>query len=147
MDYFFVFGGSFNLCLANLDRVLKRYEETNLVLNWEKCHFMVDEGIVLGHKILSKGIEVDRTKIEIIKKLPPPTSLKGVRGFLGHASFYLWFIKEFSLIAKPLTILLTKDVPFVFNDACLSAFDRLDGIGINTHNHTSELVFTIRDNM
>ena len=81
MDDFSVFGGSFDLCLANLDRVLKRCEETHLVLNWEKCHFMVDEGIVLGHKISGKGIKVDRAKTEIIEKLPPPTSLKGVRGF------------------------------------------------------------------
>ena len=95
MDDFSVFGDSFDLCLANLDRVLKRFEETNLVLNWEKCHFMVDEGIVLGHKISSKRIEVDRAKTEIIKKLPPPTSVKGVRGFLGHADFYWRFIKEF----------------------------------------------------
>ena len=85
---------------------------------------MVDEGIVLGHRISSKGIEVDRAKTEIIEKLPPPTSLKGVRGFLGHASFYRCFIKDFSLIAKPLTNLLIKNVPFIFDDACLSAFDR-----------------------
>ena len=125
MDDFSVFGSSFDLCLANLDRVLKRCEETHLVLNWEKCHFMVDEGIVLGHRISSKGIEVDRAKTEIIEKLPPPTSLKGVRGFLGHAGFYRRFIKDFSFIAKPLTNLLIKDVPFVFDDACQSAFDRL----------------------
>ena len=74
----FLFFYSFDLCLANLDRVLKRCEETNLVLNWKKCHFMVDEGIVLGHKISSKGIEVDRAKIKMIEKLPPPTTIKGV---------------------------------------------------------------------
>ena len=125
MDDFSVFGDSFDLCLANLDRVLKRCEETNLVLNWEKCHFMVDEVIVLGHKISSKGIEVDRAKTKIIEKLPPPTSVKGVRGFLGHVGFYRRFIKEFSFITKPLTNLLIKDVPFVFDDACLSAFNRL----------------------
>ena len=68
---------------------------------------------------------MDRAKTEIIEKLPPPTSLKGVRGFLGHAGFYRRFIKDFSLIAKPLTNLLIKDVPFVFDDACQSAFDRL----------------------
>ena len=122
MDDFSVFGSSFDLCLTNLDRVLKRCEETHLMLNWEKCHFMVDEEIVLGHRISSKGIEVDRAKTE---KLPPPTSVKGVRGFLGHADFYRRFIKDFSLIAKPLTNLLIKDIPFVFDDACHNAFDRL----------------------
>ena len=125
MDDFSVFGDSFDLCLANLDRVLKRYEETNLVLNWEKCHFMVEKGIVLSHKISSAGIEVDRAKIEIIEKLPPLITVKGIRGFLGHASFYRHFIKDFSLIVKPLTNLLIKDMPFVIDDACLSAFNRL----------------------
>ena len=105
--------------MKNLDRVLERCEETNLVLSWEKCHFMVTEGIVLGHKISSKGIEVDRAKIETIEKLPPPNSVKAIRSFLGHAGFYRRFIKDFSKIARPLTRLLEKDVPFVFDDHCL----------------------------
>ncbi|GKB26348.1 reverse transcriptase domain-containing protein [Tanacetum coccineum] len=88
MDDFSVFGNSFDCCLANLDRMLARCEETNLVLNWEKCHFMVKEGIVLGHKISRAGIEVDRAKIDVIAKLPYPTNVKGVRSFLGHAGFY-----------------------------------------------------------
>ncbi|XP_070008490.1 uncharacterized protein [Nicotiana sylvestris] len=69
-------------------RVLARCEETNFVLNWEKCYFMVKEGIVLSHKISKQGIEVAKVKIEVISKLPPPTSVKGVRGSLGHAGFY-----------------------------------------------------------
>ena len=85
----------------------------------------MDEGIVLGHKISSKGIEVDRAKTETIEKLPPPITIKGVWGFLGHAGFYRRFIKDFLLIAKPLTNLLNKDVPFEFNNACLRAFNRL----------------------
>ncbi|GKV13738.1 hypothetical protein SLEP1_g24722 [Rubroshorea leprosula] len=106
MDDFSIFGSSFDGCLHNLSRVLKRCEETNLVLNWEKCHFMVREGIVLGHKVSSKGIEVDRAKVEIIEKLAPPKSIKEIRGFLGHAGFYRRFIKDFSKFAKPLTNLL-----------------------------------------
>ena len=86
---------------------------------------MVEEGIVLGHRISSKGLEVDRAKIEVIEKLPPPTSVKGVRSFLGHAGFYRRFIKDFSKIAKPLSNLLEKDAPFVFNEACLAAFQEL----------------------
>ena len=65
---FFVYGTSFDDCLNNLDRVLKRCKETNLVLNWEKCHFMVNEGIVLGHKISKRGIEVDKAKVMQSKK-------------------------------------------------------------------------------
>ena len=125
MDDFSIFGDSFELCLSNLDSVLKRCEEANLIINWKKCHFMVKEGIVLGHKISSAGIEVDRVKTKIIEKFPPPTTIKGVRGFLGHAGFYRRFIKKFSLIAKPLTQLLVKDAPFIFNDDCSNAFNRL----------------------
>ncbi|KAL4342410.1 hypothetical protein GQ457_08G035550 [Hibiscus cannabinus] len=88
MDDFSTFGDNFDNCLNNLEKVLKRCKETNLVLNWEKCHFMVDEGIVLGHKISSKGMEVDKAKIEVISNLPPPTTVKGIRSFLGHAGFY-----------------------------------------------------------
>jgi len=109
-DDFSVFGPSFNGCLSNLERVLQRCEESNLVLNWEKFHFMVQEGIVLGHKILVKGIEVDKAKIYVIEKLPPPMNVKGVRIFLGHAGFYRRFIKDFSKVAKPLSNLLNKDV-------------------------------------
>ncbi|GKA14584.1 reverse transcriptase domain-containing protein [Tanacetum coccineum] len=87
MDDFSLFGNSFDCCQANLDRILARCEETNLVLNWEKCHFMVKEGIVLGNKISGAGIEVDRAKIDVIAKLPYPTNVKGVRSFLGHAGF------------------------------------------------------------
>ncbi|BBH06778.1 transposable element gene [Prunus dulcis] len=125
MDDFSVFGSSFDSCLDNLALVLARCEETNLVLNWEKCHFMVQEGIVLGHKISARGIEVDRAKIETIEKLPPPSTVKGIRSFLGHAGFYRRFIKDFSKITKPLCKLLLKDSEFNFDSDCLEAFNLL----------------------
>ena len=125
MDDFSVYGTSFDDCLHNLDKVLQRCEDTNLVLNWEKCHFMVNEGIVLGHKISGKGIEVDKAKIDAIEKLPYPRDIRGIRSFLGHAGFYRCFIKNFSSISKPLTNLLQKSVPFVFNDECKAAFEKL----------------------
>ena len=106
MDDFSVIGSKFDDCLYNLALILKRCMETNLVLNWEKCYFMVREGIVLGHRVFGRGIEVDRAKIEIIEKLPPPTSVKGVRIFLGHAGFYRRFIQDFSKVSKPLSNLL-----------------------------------------
>jgi hypothetical protein len=96
MDEFSVYGTSFDDCLSNLDRVLQRCEQTNLVLNWEKCHFMVNEGIVLGHKIFERGIEVDKAKVDAIEKMPCPKDIKGIRSFLGHAGFYRRFVKDFS---------------------------------------------------
>ncbi|KAL4342605.1 hypothetical protein GQ457_08G031620 [Hibiscus cannabinus] len=125
MDDFSTFGEDFDHCLSNLEKVLKRFKETNLVLNWEKCHFMVDEGIVLGHKISSKGMEVDKAKIEVISKLPPPTTIKGIRSFLGHVGFYRRFIGDFSKITKPLCSLLEQGRPFEFNDDCTKAFNLL----------------------
>nr|GEX10160.1 ribonuclease H-like domain-containing protein [Tanacetum cinerariifolium] len=63
------------------DKMLKRCEDTNLVLNWEKCHFMCKEGIVLGHKISKSGVEVDRAKVDVIAKLPHSTTVKGSENF------------------------------------------------------------------
>ncbi|GJT05529.1 reverse transcriptase domain-containing protein [Tanacetum coccineum] len=99
MDDFLVFGDIFATCLSNLDKMLKRCEDMNLVLNWEKCHFMCKEGIVLGHKISKSGIEVDRAKVDVIAKLPHPTTVKGVRSFL--------------------------ETPFVFSKHCIDAFETL----------------------
>ncbi|GKE07217.1 reverse transcriptase domain-containing protein, partial [Tanacetum coccineum] len=125
MDDFSVFGNSFSTCLTNLEKMLKRCEDTNLALNWEKSHFMVKEGIVLGHKISKKGIEVDKAKIDVISKLPHPTTVKGIRSFLGHAGFYRRFIKDFSKISRPMTHLLEKNTPFIFSEECIQAFQTL----------------------
>nr|GEV21549.1 DNA-directed DNA polymerase [Tanacetum cinerariifolium] len=125
MDDFSVFGDSFSSFLSNLDKMLNRYEETNLVLNWEKCHFICKEGIVLGHKISKSCIEVDRAKVNVIAKLPHPTTVKGVRSFLGHACFYHRFIQDFSKIARPMTHLLEKETPFIFFMECIELFNTL----------------------
>ncbi|GJS61597.1 reverse transcriptase domain-containing protein [Tanacetum coccineum] len=125
MDDFSVFGDSFDSCLSNLEKMLKRCEDTNLVLNWEKCHFMCREGIVLGHKISKSGIEVDHAKVDVIAKLPHPTTVKCVRSFLGHVGFYRRFIQDFSKIYRPMTHLLEKETPFVFSNDCIDAFETL----------------------
>jgi len=125
MDDFSVYGSSFDHCLSNLARVLERCEETNLVLNLEKCHFMVEQGIVLGHVVSKNGIFVDPAKIDIISQLPYPSSVKEVQSFLGHAGFYRRFIKDFNKIANPLSNLLQKDVAFDFGERCKDAFDTL----------------------
>ena len=125
MDDFTVYGSSFEQCLNNLETVLQRCKDKQLALNWEKCHFMVTEGIVLGHKISATGLEVDQSKISIIKTLAPPTTVKGIRSFLGHAGFYRRFIKDFSKIARPLCRLLEKDTRFNFDDSCKTAFEEI----------------------
>ena len=86
---------------------------------------MVREGIVLGHKISHAGLEVDQAKVDTISKLRPPTSVKSIRSFLGHAGFYRRFIKDFSKIARPLTQLLEKDRHFEFTEECTKAFEIL----------------------
>jgi hypothetical protein len=86
---------------------------------------MVSEGIVLGRKICKRRIEVDRAKVKAIEKMPCPRDVKGIRSILGHAGFYRRLIKDFSKISKPLTNLLQKDVPFVFDDDCKEAFKTL----------------------
>ncbi|CAN6725455.1 unnamed protein product [Malus baccata var. baccata] len=125
MDDFSVFGESFDNCLDNLTLILKRCVKTNLVLNWEKCHFMVKQCIVLGHIVSEKGIEVDKSKINLVHHLPFLTSVREVRSFLGHAGFYRRFIKDFSKMSNPLCRLLQKDVPFQFDEECESAFKQL----------------------
>ncbi|GJX46308.1 reverse transcriptase domain-containing protein [Tanacetum coccineum] len=90
-----------------------------------QSHFMVKEGIVLGHKISKKGIEVDKAKVDVIAKLPHLTTVKGVRSFLGHAGFYRRFIKDFSKISRPMTNLLEKNTPFIFSNECIQAFEML----------------------
>nr|GEZ72968.1 reverse transcriptase domain-containing protein [Tanacetum cinerariifolium] len=116
---------TFQSCLSHLEKMLKRCKDTNLCLNWEKSHFMVKEGIVLGHKISKQGIEVDKAKVDVITKLSHPTTVKGIRSFLGHAGFYRRFIKDFSKIARPMTRLLEKDTPFHFSKECVEAFQTL----------------------
>nr|GEV07293.1 reverse transcriptase domain-containing protein [Tanacetum cinerariifolium] len=125
MDDFLVFRNSFQNCLSHLEKMLKRCEDTKLCLNWEKSHFMVKEGIVLDHKISKEWIEVDKAKVDVITKLPHPTTVKGIQSFLGHVGFYRRFIQDFSKIATPMTRLLEKDTPFLFSKECVKAFQTL----------------------
>ena len=122
VDDFTVYGSSFEQCLHNLGTVLQRCKDKNLALNWEKCHFMVIEGIVLGRPA---GLEVDQEKVSIIRNLMPPTTVKGIRSFLGHAGFYRSFIRDFSKIARPLCRLLEKDTKFYFDESCHNSFEEI----------------------
>jgi hypothetical protein len=125
MDDFTVYGDSFDKYLENLFLILKRCIETNLVLNYEKCYFMVEQGIVLGHVVSSRGLEVDKAKIDVISSLPYPSCVREVRSFLGHVGFYRHFIKDFSKITAPLCKLLATEVDFMFDQACKDAYDEL----------------------
>ena len=125
MDDFTVYGSSFEQCLHNLGTVLQRCKEKNLALDWEKCHFMVTKGIVLGHMISAAGLEVDQAKVSIISDFTPPTTVKGIRSFLGHAGFYRRFIRDFLKIARPLCKLLQKDTKFHFDESYQKAFEEI----------------------
>lgn len=120
MDDFIVYGDSFDECLDNLTKVLKRCLESNLVLNYEKCQFIVDQGLIMGHVVSSKGIKVDKAKVDIIKSLPYPRSMREIRSFLGHAGWR--FIKDFLKITQSLCRLLQKEVDFTFDKHCKKVF-------------------------
>eukprot|EP00253_Pinus_taeda_P018125 PITA_18125 len=124
MDDFTPYGTAFEDALQNLEKVLKRCIEAHLALSTEKCH-MMNEGIVLGHYVSLLGIQVDPAKIQVILTLPIPKTQTEVRSFLGHAGYYRRFIKDFSKIASPLFVLLTKNVEFKWTDDCEKAFDHL----------------------
>ena len=125
MDDFLVYGSNFEKCLENLETVLQMCQDKNLALNCEKCHFKVTKGIVLRHKIFAVRLEVDLAKVSIIKTLPRPITVNGIRSFLGHDNFYKRFIKDFSKISRPLCKLLEKDAKFDFDESCKAAFDEI----------------------
>jgi hypothetical protein len=128
---FSIFGSSFEKCLHRLTLVLVRWKEKNLVQNREKCHFMVKKGIVLGHVISHRGIEVDKAKVDLISN-PPPRMVKEIYSFLGHAKFYRRFIQNFNKITRPLCKLLVKETPFLFDKDCKQAFEDLKKILTST---------------
>ena len=125
MDDFSIYKDTYEICLEHLEQVWERCKESHLVLNWEKCHFIVTQDIVLGHIVPNKGIEIDKAKVELIQHLPTPKSVKEVRSFLGHAKFYRRFIEGFSAISKLLCNLLSLDVPFEWTPQCQEVFDKL----------------------
>ena len=101
MDDFSIFGNNFKSCLAHLTKILEVCVRKRLVLSWEKSHFMVREGVVLGHIVSGKGLEVDKAKIEVIQNLPLPSTVKDLRSFLGHVGFYRRFIQDFAKVPEP----------------------------------------------
>ena len=125
MDDFFVFGDDFDSCLDHLTKILEVCVRKRLVLSWEKSHFMVREGVVLGHLVSGKVLEVDKTKIEVFQNLPLPTTLRDLRSFLGHVRFYRRFIRDFAKVSKPLTTLLCKDKDFFIHKEGERAFEML----------------------
>nr|GEV82999.1 reverse transcriptase domain-containing protein [Tanacetum cinerariifolium] len=112
MDDFSVFGNSFQSCLSHLDKRLKRCEDTNLCLNWENSHFMVKEGIVLGHKISKKGIEVDKAKVDVISKLPHPTTVKDTPFIVSQECVDAFQTLKRKLSEAPILIAPDWDMPF-----------------------------------
>ena len=128
IDDLIVFGNSFDTCLDIQERVLEMCKEKGLVLNWKKCHFMITSRIVLGHIMPSKGIEVEKAKVEVISKLPSPKTIREVRSFLEHAGFYSRFIRDFSVISRPLCNLLLKDTNSKWNNDCQQVFEKITSL-------------------
>jgi hypothetical protein len=128
MNVFTVYGDFFYKCLENLSLVLKRCIKTNLILNYENCYFIVEQVIVLRYVVSSRGLEVDKDKIDVISLMSYPLCVREVRSFLGHAGLYRCFIKDFSKITTPLCKLLAKKVNFMFDQACNDAHNELKGV-------------------
>ena len=124
-DDFSVFGSSFDACLEHLMQIIDVCVKKRLVLSWEKSHFMVREGIVLGHLVSSKGLEVDKAKVKVIQDLALPKWIRELRSFLGHVGFYHRFIQDFAKVSKPLTSLLCKEKDFIIEDEWKHAFMQL----------------------
>lgn len=131
MDNFSLCRSSFDNFLVNLENVLERRVKVNLVLNWEKFQCMVKEGIILKHSIFSRGIDIGRAKIRVMKNLQPSKFVREVQSFLEHASFYRWFIKDFSKTNKLLTGFLMMDVEFIFDECWHVSFQLLKSIVIS----------------
>ena len=125
MDDFSVFGPGFDACLEHLTQILDVFVKKRLVLSWEKSHFMVREGIVLGHLVSSKGLEVDKAKVEVIQDLALPKSIRELTSFVGHVGFYRRFIQDFAKVSKPLTSLLCKEKDFIIEEEGKRAFMQL----------------------
>ena len=137
MDHFSVFGNEFESCLAHLTKILEFCIRKRLVLSWEKFHFMVWEGVVLGHIISDNGLEVDKAKIEVIQNLPLLGTVRDLRSFLGHVGFYQRFIQDFAKVSKPLTTLLCKDKDFILDEEGKRAFVMLKQALIEASIHQS----------
>ena len=125
MDDFSIFGPSFDAFSEHLMQILHVCVKKRLVLSWEKSHFMVREGIVLGHLVSSKGLEVDKAKVEVIQDLAFPKLIRELRSFLGHVGFHRRFIQDFAKVSKPLTSLLSKEKDFIIEEEGKHAFMQL----------------------
>ena len=125
MDDFSAFGNDFESCLAHVTKIHEVCVRKRLVLGWEKSHFMVREGVVLGHIVSGKGLEVDKAKIELIQNLPLTSTVKDLRSFLGHVGFYRRLIQDFAKVSKPLTTLIFKKKDFLIDEEWKRTFTML----------------------
>ena len=125
MDDFSVFGPNFDAFLEHLTQILDVCVKKHLVLSWEKSHFMVREGILLGHLVSSQGLEVDKAKVELIQDLALSKSIREFRSFLGHVGFYRCFIQDFAKVTKALISLLCKEKDSIIEEEGKHAFMQL----------------------
>lgn len=133
MDDFTVCGNTYEEAKTNLEKLRKRYIDTNLSLSHEKCYILMTKGIILRHYISSQGIQVDPKEIQIIQNLPTPSSQKDVHIFLDHSMYYRRFIQNFSNLASPLFYLLAKYVTLLWTSECQEAFKTIKTKLVTTH--------------
>ena len=126
MDDFSIFGPSFDACLKHLTQILDVCAKKHLVLSWEKSHFIVREGIIFGHVVSSKVLEVDKAKVEVSQDLTLPKSIRELRSFLGHVGFSRHFIQYFAKVSKPQTSPLCKEKDFIIEEEGKHAFMQLN---------------------
>ncbi|XP_015762141.1 PREDICTED: uncharacterized protein LOC107341253 [Acropora digitifera] len=125
IDDIVIFSKSIEEHLTHLEEVFRRLRDANVKLNPEKCSFVKQRIVYLGHVVTTEGIFPDPSKVEVVKNFPTPASLKELKSFLGLANYYQRFIKGFSEIASPLNAITKKGVKFFWSESCANTFDRL----------------------
>lgn len=125
VDDILVFSNSFKDHLKHLDEIFRRLQSAGLTLKPSKCYFALPEVKYLGHVLTKDGIKADVSKTDAVQSFPTPKNQKELRSFLGLCNYYRRFVKGYSKITSPLTVLLSKDEEFLWTDKCQTAFDRL----------------------
>lgn len=125
IDDILVYSRDFDTHLQHLQEVFDRLSAARLKLHPKKCSFALQKVLYLGHYLSAQGMEVDRSKVEIVEQYPRPKNQKELRSFIGFVGFYRRFVRKFCHLANPLHQLLRKDVEFLWDDVAEKSFNAL----------------------